>query len=56
MDSILELSRENAAYLSREQQKEEIKMLVKSYGLSFMAEAGLLQECAKEIAAKGYGK
>lgn len=51
-----ELSVMDASTLTREQQKEELKLFVKSYGLSFMAEAGLLQECAKEIAARGYGK
>ncbi|MFZ2172349.1 MAG: hypothetical protein WAW61_22275 [Methylococcaceae bacterium] len=56
MDLILELSHENAAYLTEQQQKDEIKELVKSYQLGFLKEAGLLQACAKEIAAKGYGK
>jgi hypothetical protein len=56
MNLILELAGEKAAYLTKDQQKEEIKLLVRSYQLSFLSEAGLLQECAKDIAAKGYGK
>ncbi len=44
---ILDLASEKSDYLTRDQQKDELKLLVKSYGMSFMAEAGLLQECAK---------
>lgn len=56
MGLLLELAREEATYMTEQQMKDEIKMLVMSYRLGFLKEAGLLQTCAKEISAKGYGK
>jgi hypothetical protein len=56
LDMIHVLAGEDASYLTVEQQKHELAMVLRSYKQSFLKDAGLLRELSKEISAGGYGK